>query len=290
MYTKFIKSFNSFFGKKGNYIFSSFLVIFSLLLIGCSIYAFLNLNSRDDKFKERFVYFRDEKAFYIDTDGELEVTFLSYNDGSALNPKDYDGAIIKMYCSKSDRRNCYYVRDNYSYNYALLGFSFGIVLFSIGLIFRKLYKTRNTNYGSIRVFRPIFIALFLFGAYIFTVQLYYLVDYMRFNIKSDVVSADIIGEYKYDYLVSYVVSDNHYSTLIDKKCVKNGIASVKYSLDDPNISFDKSNFNLLFFIIGIFVSSVSMSTIIKEKDIDKKIKVSEKKSKKESYRRKNENS
>ena len=72
MYTKFIRSFNSFFGKKGNYIFSGFLVILSILLIGCSIYAFFNLNIRDKRFVERYVYFRDEKAYYIDNDGELE--------------------------------------------------------------------------------------------------------------------------------------------------------------------------------------------------------------------------
>lgn len=285
MYTKFIRSFNSFFGKKGNYIFSGFLVILSILLIGCSIYAFFNLNIRDKRFVERYVYFRDEKAYYVDTEGELEVTFLSYNDGSALNPRDYDGSIIKMYCSKTDRRNCYYVKNNYNYNYALFGLSFGIVLFALGLIFRKLYKTRNTNYGSIKVFRPIFITLFLFGAYIFTLQVYYLIDYMRFNIKSDVVSADIIGEYNNNYLVSYVVSDNHYSTLISKNKIKDTV-NVKYSLNNPRISYDRSNFNLLFFIIGIFISCISMSIIIMEKDIDKKIKVIEKKSKKESYRRK----
>lgn len=283
MYTKFIRSFNSFFGKKGNYIFSGFLVILSILLIGCSIYAFFNLNIRDKRFVERYVYFRDEKAYYVDNDGELEVTFLSYNDGSALNPRDYDGSILKMYCSKTDRRNCYYVKNNYNYNYALFGLSFGIVLFALGLIFRKLYKTRNTNYGSIKVFRPIFITLFLFGAYIFTLQVYYLIDYMRFNIRSDVVSADIIGEYKNNYLVSYVVSDNHYSTLISKN---KDTVNVKYSLNDPRISYDRSNFNLLFFMIGIFISCISMSIIIMEKDIDKKIKVIEKKSKKESYRRK----
>ena len=285
MYTKFIRSFNSFFGKKGNYIFSGFLVILSILLIGCSIYAFFNLNIRDKRFVERYVYFRDEKAYYVDNDGELEVTFLSYNDGSALNPRDYDGSILKMYCSKTDRRNCYYVKNNYNYNYALLGFSFGVVLFALGLIFRKLYKTRNTNYGSIKVFRPIFITLFLFGAYIFTLQVYYMIDYMRFNIKSDVVSADIIGEYKNNYLVSYVVSDNHYSTLISKNKIKDTV-NVKYSLNNPRISYDRSNFNLLFFMIGIFISCISMSIIIMEKDIDKKIKVIEKKSKKESYRRK----
>ena len=39
-------------------------------------------------------------------------------------------------------------------------------------------------------------------------------------------------------------------------------------------------------MIGIFISCISMSIIIMEKDIDKKIKVIEKKSKKESYRRK----
>lgn len=286
MYTKFIRSFNSFFGKKGNYIFSGFLVILSILLIGCSIYAFFNLNIRDKRFVERYVYFRDEKAYYVDTEGELEVTFLSYNDGSALNPRDYDGSILKMYCSKTDRRNCYYVKNNYNYNYALFGLSFGIVLFALGLIFRKLYKTRNTNYGSIKVFRPIFITLFLFGAYIFTLQVYYMIDYMRFNIKSDVVSADIIGEYKNNYLVSYVVSDNHYSTLVSKNRVKDNIINVKYSLNNPSVSYDRSNFNLLFLIIGIFISCISMSIIIMEKDIDKKIKVIEKKSKKESYRRK----
>ena len=286
MYTKFIRSFNSFFGKKGNYIFSGFLVILSILLIGCSIYAFFNLNIRDKRFVERYVYFRDEKAYYIDNDGELEVTFLSYNDGSALNPRDYDGSILKMYCSKTDRRNCYYVKNNYNYNYALFGLSFGIVLFALGLIFRKLYKTRNTNYGSIKVFRPIFITLFLFGAYIFTLQVYYLIDYMRFNIRSDVVSADIIGEYKNNYLVSYVVSDNHYSTLISKNRVKDNVINVKYSLNNPSVSYDRSNFNLLFLIIGIFISCISISIIIMEKDIDKKIKVIEKKSKKESYRRK----
>ena len=286
MYTKFIRSFNSFFGKKGNYIFSGFLVILSILLIGCSIYAFFNLNIRDKRFVERYVYFRDEKAYYIDNDGELEVTFLSYNDGSALNPRDYDGSILKMYCSKTDRRNCYYVKNNYNYNYALFGLSFGIVLFALGLIFRKLYKTRNTNYGSIKVFRPIFITLFLFGAYIFTLQVYYMIDYMRFNIKSDVVSADIIGEYKNNYLVSYVVSDNHYSTLVSKNRVKDNVINVKYSLNNPSVSYDRSNFNLLFLIIGIFISCISMSIIIMEKDIDKKIKVIEKKSKKESYRRK----
>ena len=286
MYTKFIRSFNSFFGKKGNYIFSGFLVILSILLIGCSIYAFFNLNIRDKRFVERYVYFRDEKAYYIDNDGELEVTFLSYNDGSALNPRDYDGSILKMYCSKTDRRNCYYVKNNYNYNYALFGLSFGIVLFALGLIFRKLYKTRNTNYGSIKVFRPIFITLFLFGAYIFTLQVYYMIDYMRFNIKSDVVSADIIGEYKNNYLVSYVVSDNHYSTLVSKNRVKDNVINVKYSLNNPSVSYDRSNFNLLFLIIGIFISCISISIIIMEKDIDKKIKVIEKKSKKESYRRK----
>ena len=276
MYTKFIRSFNSFFGKKGNYIFSGFLVILSILLIGCSIYAFFNLNIRDKRFVERYVYFRDEKAYYVDTEGELEVTFLSYNDGSALNPRDYDGSILKMYCSKTDRRNCYYVKNNYNYNYALFGLSFGIVL----------YKTRNTNYGSIKVFRPIFITLFLFGAYIFTLQVYYMIDYMRFNIKSDVVSADIIGEYKNNYLVSYVVSDNHYSTLVSKNRVKDNVINVKYSLNNPSVSYDRSNFNLLFLIIGIFISCISISIIIMEKDIDKKIKVIEKKSKKESYRRK----
>ena len=286
MYTKFIRSFNSFFGKKGNYIFSGFLVILSILLIGCSIYAFFNLNIRDKRFVERYVYFRDEKAYYIDNDGELEVTFLSYNDGSALNPRDYDGSILKMYCSKTDRRNCYYVKNNYNYNYALFGLSFGIVLFALGLIFRKIYKTRNTNYGSIKVFRPIFITLFLFGAYIFTLQVYYMIDYMRFNIKSDVVSADIIGEYKNNYLVSYVVSDNHYSTLVSKNRVKDNVINVKYSLNNPSVSYDRSNFNLLFLIIGIFISCISISIIIMEKDIDKKIKVIEKKSKKESYRRK----
>lgn len=286
MYTKFIRSFNSFFGKKGNYIFSGFLVILSILLIGCSIYAFFNLNIRDKRFVERYVYFRDEKAYYVDNDGELEVTFLSYNDGSALNPRDYDGSILKMYCSKTDRRNCYYVKNNYNYNYALFGLSFGIVLFALGLIFRKLYKTRNTNYGSIKVFRPIFITLFLFGAYIFTLQVYYMIDYMRFNIKSDVVSADIIGEYKNNYLVSYVVSDNHYSTLVSKNRVKDNVINVKYSLNNPSVSYDRSNFNLLFLIIGIFISCISISIIIMEKDIDKKIKVIEKKSKKESYRRK----
>lgn len=286
MYTKFIRSFNSFFGKKGNYIFSGFLVILSILLIGCSIYAFLNLNIRDKRFAERYVYFRDEKAYYVDTEGELEVTFLSNNDGSALNPRDYDGSILKMYCSKTDRRNCYYVKNNYNYNYALFGLSFGIVLFAFGLIFRKLYKTRNTNYGSIKVFRPIFITLFLFGAYIFTLQVYYMIDYMRFNIKSDVVSADIIGEYNNNYLVSYVVSDNHYSTLVSKNRVKDNVINVKYSLNNPSVSYDRSNFNLLFLIIGIFISCISMSIIIMEKDIDKKIKVIEKKSKKESYRRK----
>ena len=285
MYTKFIRSFNSFFGKKGNYIFSGFLVILSILLIGCSIYAFFNLNIRDKRFVERYVYFRDEKAYYVDNDGELEVTFLSYNDGSALNPRDYDGSILKMYCSKTDRRNCYYVKNNYNYNYAIFGLSFVIVLFALGLIFRKLYKTRNTNYGSIKVFRPIFITLFLFGAYIFTLQVYYMIDYMRFNIKSDVVSADIIGEYKNNYLVSYVVSDNHYSTLVSKNRVKDTV-NVKYSLNNPSVSYDRSNFNLLFFMIGIFISCISMSIIIMEKDIDKKIKVIEKKSKKESYRRK----
>lgn len=253
--------------------------------MGCSIYAFFNLNIRDKRFVERYVYFRDEKAYYVDNEGELEVTFLSYNDGSALNPRDYDGSILKMYCSKTDRRNCYYVKNNYNYNYALFGLSFGIVLFALGLIFRKLYKTRNTNYGSIKVFRPIFITLFLFGAYIFTLQVYYLIDYMRFNIKSDVVSADIIGEYNNNYLVSYVVSDNHYSTLISKNKIKDTV-NVKYSLNNPRISYDRSNFNLLFFIIGIFISCISMSIIIMEKDIDKKIKVIEKKSKKESYRRK----
>ena len=286
MYTKFIRSFNSFFGKKGNYIFSGFLVILSILLIGCSIYAFFNLNIRDKRFVERYVYFRDEKAYYVDTEGELEVTFLSYNDGSALNPRDYDGSILKMYCSKTDRRNCYYVKNNYNYNYALFGLSFGIVLFALGLIFRKIYKTRNTNYGSIKVFRPIFITLFLFGAYIFTLQVYYMIDYMRFNIKSDVVSADIIGEYKNNYLVSYVVSDNHYSTLVSKNRVKDNVINVKYSLNNPSVSYDRSNFNLLFLIIGIFISCISISIIIMEKDIDKKIKVIEKKSKKESYRRK----
>lgn len=286
MYTKFIRSFNSFFGKKGNYIFSGFLVILSILLIGCSIYAFFNLNIRDKRFVERYVYFRDEKAYYVDNEGELEVTFLSYNDGSALNPRDYDGSILKMYCSKTDRRNCYYVKNNYNYNYALFGLSFGIVLFALGLIFRKIYKTRNTNYGSIKVFRPIFITLFLFGAYIFTLQVYYMIDYMRFNIKSDVVSADIIGEYKNNYLVSYVVSDNHYSTLVSKNRVKDNVINVKYSLNNPSVSYDSSNFNLLFLIIGIFISCISISIIIMEKDIDKKIKVIEKKSKKESYRRK----
>ena len=96
MYTKFIKTFNSFFGKKGNYIFSGILIIFSLILISSSMYAFYNLMVRNSKYVVKYVSFKDNNGYYIDSSGETEVTFLSYADGKALNPNDYNGKILKM--------------------------------------------------------------------------------------------------------------------------------------------------------------------------------------------------
>ena len=286
MYTKFIKTFNSFFGKKGNYIFSGLLIIFSLVLISSSIYAFYNLMVRNNKYVVKYVSFKNNNGYYIDNSGETEVTFLSYADGTALNPSDYEGKILKMYCLQNDRKNCFYIKNEYNFEYVLFGVVFGSLLLSLGIVFRKLYKIRNINYGTIRVFRPFLILLFLFGTYLFTYQMYHFVNYKRFDNNSNIVTGNVIGKYNNSYLVEYVVDGNHYSNLVKTKNEENYI-DIKYSLKDPNISLNK-NCNYFLLILGIITSYISVYIMLNEKVIDKKIKVNEKKNKKEGYRRKNE--
>lgn len=290
MYTKFIKNFNSFFGKKGSYIFSSILVIFSILLMAASLYAFSNIRTRDNKYIEKYVTFKNDKGYYIGEKGEEEVTFLSYNDGSALNPGDYNNKILRMFCLKNDNKNCFYVKNIYSYNYVSFGFAMSIVLLSLGLVCIKLYKVRNTNHGSVKVFRPFMITLFIFGAYLFTYQIYNLIDYMRFSNNMNKITGNVIGTFEKNYLIEYIVDEKHYSTLVSmpKDKMKHNQMEVKYSKNDSSITYEKTNFNILILISGIIISYLSMMFIISEKEIDKKIKISEKKSKKESYRRKNE--
>ena len=148
MYTKFIKTFNSFFGKKGNYIFSGILIICSLILISSSMYAFYNLMVRNSKYVVKYVSFKDNNGYYIDSSGETEVTFLSYADGKALNPNDYNGKILKMYCAKNERRNCFYIKGEYNFEYVLFGIVFGCLLLSLGIVFRKawiLFTILNIN-------------------------------------------------------------------------------------------------------------------------------------------------
>ena len=284
MYTNFIKSFNSFFGKKGNYLFSTILIIFSILLMLSSIYAFNNIRIRNKKYVEKYVIFENDKGYFIDTNGKEEVTFLSYNDGNALNPSEYNNKILKMFCLKNDHKNCFYVKNIYDYNYVSFGFAISIVLLSLGLVCRKLYKVRNTNHGSVRVLRPFMITLFIFGAYLFTYQVYNLVDYLRFQNNMNKVTGTVLGTYDKKYLTEYIVDEEHYSTLVSSS--KGNEAEVKYNIKNPSISYDKSKFNIFTLIIGIIISYVSMMFMILEKNIDKKIKISEKKSKKESYRRK----
>lgn len=286
MYTKFIKTFNSFFGKKGNYIFSGILIIFSLILISSSMYAFYNLIVRNSKYVVKYVSFKDNNGYYIDSSGETEVTFLSYADGKALNPNDYNGKILKMYCAKNERRNCFYIKGEYNFEYVLFGIVFGCLLLSLGIVFRKLYKIRNINYGTIRVFRPFLILLFLFGAYLFTYQMYNLVNYMRFDKSSNVVNGNVIGIYDNNYLVHYVVDDNHYSNLVkipDK--MKHNTIDIKYSKKNPSFSLNRNECNYFLLVLGIIVSYLSIYIMLNEKVIDKQIKVSEKRSKKEGYRR-----
>ena len=120
MYTNFIKSFNNFFGKKGNYLFSTILIIFSILLMLSSIYALNNITVRNTKYNEKFIIFENDRGYFIGENGREEVTFLSYNDGKELNPLEYNNKILKMYCLKNDQKNCFYVKKIYSYNYVLL--------------------------------------------------------------------------------------------------------------------------------------------------------------------------
>ena len=282
MYTNFIKSFNNFFGKKGNYLFSTILIIFSILLMLSSIYALNNITVRNTKYNEKFIIFENDRGYFIGENGREEVTFLSYNDGKELNPLEYNNKILKMYCLKNDQKNCFYVKNIYSYNYVLLGLATSIVLLSLGIVCHKLYKARNTNHGSIRILRPFLVTLFIFGAYLFTYQIYNLVSYMRFQNNTMTTNGTIIGTYTNKYLTDYVVDEKHYCTLINKKNEN----KVKYNIKNPSISYDKSNFNILFLTIGIAISYTSMMFMISEKNIDKKIKIIEKKSKKESYRRK----
>lgn len=287
MYTKFIKTFNSFFGKKGNYIFSGILIIFSILMIVCSTYALYNLIIRNNKFKIEYITFKDDKAFFIDTSGEQEVTFLSYADGSALNPNKYNGQILKMYCLKNNAKNCYYIENEYNLEYISFGFALGTMLLSLGLIFRKLYKIRNINYGTIKAFRPFFIVLFIFGLYLFAHQTYNLINYMKYNKNTANVEGTIIGTYDNNYLVEYVVSEVHYSTLVkipDKS--KHTTINVKYNVKVPGNSYYDNKTNYILLLLGLTISYISMQTILNEKEIDKKIKKSEQKQKKESYRRK----
>ena len=288
MYTKFIKTFNAFFGKKGNYVFSGLLIIFGLILVCSSMYAFYSLILRNNKYVVKFVSFKDDTGYYIDSSGETEVTFLSYADGKALNPSDYNGKILKMYCAKNERKNCFYIKGEYNFEYVLFGVVFGSLLLSLGIIFRKLYKVRNINYGTIRIFRPFLILLFLLGAYLFTYQMYHWVNYMRFDKDSNIVSGNVIGAYDNNYLVEYVVDGKYYSNLVKMKDFKNhNTIDIKYSLKDPNVSFDNAcNFFLL--ILGIIISYISIYIILNEKIIDKQIRVYEKKNKREGYRRKNE--
>lgn len=286
MYTSFIKTFNSFFGKRGNYIFSSILILFSILLIGCSLYASYNLFTRNSKYVVKYVSFRDDKGYYIDSTGESEVTFLSYANGKALSPSDYDGKILKMYCASNDRKNCFYIQNEYSFEYVLFGLVFGGVILSLGIVFRKLYKIRNTNYGSIKVFRPFLILLLIFGIYLFVYQMYYMINYMRFNNNYGNVMGNVIGIYDNNYVTEYVVDDIHYSTLVKiPNKSKENMVNVKYCLSDPSISYVK-NCNYFILIMGVIISYISIYIMLNEKNIDKMIKVSEKKSKKESYRRK----
>lgn len=279
MYTNFIKNFNKFFGKKGNILFSIILIIFSILLMLSSLYAFRNITIRNNKYIEKYVLFEQGKAFIIEQNGKEEVTFLSYNNGDALNPYDYEGKVLQMFCLKNDHKNCFYVKTVYNYNYVSLGLSVSIVLLTLGIVCRKLYKVRNTNHGSIKTLRPFFITLFLFGAYLFTNQTYNLVHYMRFQTKMNKIEGTIIGKYKNKNLVEYIIEDKHYSTLSKTN-------TIKYNKNKPYISYEKSNFNILELLIGITISYTSIMIITLEKDIDKKIKINEKKTKKENYRRK----
>lgn len=286
MYTKFIKSFNNFFGKKENYFFSFILIIFSISMLVSSTYALYNLIQRTNKFTIKYVSFKDDKGYYIENEGETEVTLLSYANGDALNPKDFNGKILKMYCLKNNVRNCFYIKSEYNIKYITFGFSVGIILLSLGLIFRKLYKIRNINYGTIKVFRPLFIVLFMFGAYLFTYQIYNLINYMKYNKNTNIVEGNIIGIYGNNYLVEYIVDDKHYSNLVkipDKS--KQTTINIEYNTINPNQSY-KNETNYLLLILGIGISYVSMQIVLSENEIDKKIKINEKKQKKENYRRK----
>lgn len=286
MYTKFIKTFNSFFGKKGNQLFSGILIIFSLVMFLCSSYALYNYYIRVTKYNIQYISFKNDKAYFIDSMGETEVTFLSYADGTVLKPNEYNGKILKMHCLKNNKKNCFYIKNEYNFAYVSFGFAFSIVLFALGLVFRKLYKIRNINYGTIRAFRPFLIVLFMFGAYLFTYQVYNLIKYMRFNENSNIVEGNIIGIYDNNYLVEYIVEDKHYSNLVKiPEKMKRPTINIKYNTKKPNISY-KNETSYILMILGISISYISMQTILNEKEIDKQIKISEKRSKKESYRRK----
>lgn len=287
MYTKFIRNFNSFFGKKGNRIFSLILIIFSILMLACSTYAFYSLCKRNNKFVIKYVSFKDDKGYFIDSSGETEVTFLSYADGSALNPSKYNNQILKMYCLKNGIKNCYYIEKEYTFEYISFGFISAILILSLGLVFRKLYKIRNINYGTIKAFRPFFIVLFVFGIYLFSIQTYNLLNYIIFNCQTSKVNGTIIGTYKDNYLVEYEVNNIHYSNIVkipDKS--KQTTITVKYNTKKPSMTYFKNKTNYLILILGIYISYKSLQVIRKEQEIDKKIKVIEKKQKKDNYRRK----
>ena len=116
--------------------------------------------------------------------------------------------------------------------------------------------------------------------------MYNLVNYMRFDKNSNVVNGNVIGIYDNNYLVHYVVDDNHYSNLVkipDK--MKHNTIDIKYSKKNPSFSLNRNECNYFLLVLGIIVSYLSIYIMLNEKVIDKQIKVSEKRSKKEGYRR-----
>lgn len=289
MYTKFIKNFNEIFGKKINLIFAYAFIIIGLFLIGCSLYSFNNLRIRNKEYTIKYVTIKDGKGTYLVNGEETEVKKFFASDGKKLDISGYNGETIKMYCSKTIGTNCAKLNDSVDIYYVLRGIIFALIIISIGVFFRKMYKIRNCNYGTIEPFIFMFISIFIFGLYLFVSELYYAIDYMRFSTNSEVVKATVYSNIDDYAVVKYSVNDRHYS----------GISATKYSEDlldkEIDIKYDKNkissidksyNGNIILLVVGIILSVLSFIGIFFNKTINNIIKENERMVRKQKYKKK----
>ena len=289
MYTKFIKNFNEIFGKKINLFFAYAFILIGLFLTICSLYSFSNLRVRNKEYFVKYVTINDEKGSYLVNGEETEVKKFFASNGEDLDISSYDGETIKMYCSKTINTNCVKLNDSVDIHYVLRGLIFAFVIISIGVVFRKLYKIRNCNYGTIEPFKFMFVTLFVLGLYLFVSEFYYVVDYMRFSANSEVVKATVYSKVDDYAFVKYSVNDRNYS----------GVSGTKYSDDllnkEIDIKYDKNKIssidkkfecNLLVLIIGVITSVISFIFIFFSKHINAKIKENERILRKQKYKKK----